>query len=204
MTNGTIPLTRDDLKALQQITHAAGTDDTRPMLCAVRIDVEAERLVLSVSDAYVLVRRHLTAKAPDGLAGQTLVVDAKDLRKAVTVALWDKGISEAKIRIAEDVSLAWPRGAWILRTVEGSPLDLSPIISGHADGSVSTITVNPTKLDQVAKALGLWPLRNGDGLTCTFQAADKAIRIVAVSRSGFSLSHPDDFAMAMPVRRYDR
>jgi DNA polymerase III beta subunit, central domain len=202
-----IPLNRECLKVFQAITHAAAVDEYRPTLCAVRIDVEPKRLVLSATDSYLMVRRHLEVESPEALVGTTLLLDAKDLRKATTVALWDKSEDGISLTPGTDgATLAWAHGTWLLRPVDGPPIDLDKIIAAFDEAVVATITVNPNKLATVAKAakaLGHWPLRNGDGLTCTFHAGDRPIRIVAAHRSGSQVGHPDDFAMVMPVRRYN-
>lgn len=200
-----IPLTRDHLKILQQITYAASTDDGRPILCAVSVDVEPSRLVLSATDAYVLVRRFVVVQSPEPMEAKTVLIDAKDLRKAATVALWDKSKDPITLDLTDvGAVLVWPRGTWKLRPVEGTPIDLDKIIAGHVVSDLSAITLNPTKFDQIAKALGAWPMRNGDGLTLQFQASDKAVRATAINRYGQPYAHADDFGMAMPVRRYDR
>lgn len=88
--------------AVAQVTVAASKDDTLPILTAVKMEIEGDRITLLATDRYRLAMKELTWQPADPSISQSLLVKARTLTE---VAKSLAGGGDLQLRLAEGSDL---------------------------------------------------------------------------------------------------
>lgn len=195
-----LKISRSTIEALRDVTHAASTDDMRPVLCAVELTVTTDELQAQATDSYILARRSAPIEAPEVL---TVLLPAKALRDATTAALKDRITLEFRVELTEaGLTIHFGTGSASVQTTEGRFPNVDQLLAGFKADSLEDLIFSPWRLEQAARALGVEkPKRTYGGdrshaVWVTFQGANKLFKVIKASE----LDPAGNFAAIMPVR----
>lgn len=195
-----LKISRSTIEALRDVTHAASTDDMRPVLCTVELTVTTDKLQAQATDSYILARRSTPLEAPEAL---TVLLPAKALRDATSAALKDRITLEFRVELSPiGLTIHFGTGSASVQTTEGHFPNVDQILAGFKVAALEDLIFSPWRLEQAARALGVEKPKKNDGGTrshavwLTFQGADKLFKAIKASE----LDPAGNFAAIMPVR----